>query len=151
ALAELGYSAKQVDSIRSAYEVAEILFTDHLEPVGPDLLAHHLGTAAQLARFAAPPAAITAGLLHGAGPRGRFPPEAGRSTVSQGEWLRLRIGDAAATIVAAAARIPFDASDNSCDGVDLDRLPIEVAFVAAIRVAAELDRRASGRPPALSE
>src|SRR4029077_966873 len=76
---------------------------------------------------------------------------AGRSAGSQGEWLRLRIGDAAATIVAAAAPIPLDAPENSCDGVQHDRTPHEVAYVAAIRVAAALDRRASGRPTSLPE
>jgi GT2 family glycosyltransferase len=145
ALADQGYSTKQATGIRRAYDAAEILFAGRPQGGDRGVLAHHLDTAAQLAWFAAPPAVIMAGLLHGAACCGQFPPEAGRSPGGQHEWLRSRVGDHAAAMIMAAARIPFDARDNSCDSAELDRLPVELAYVVAIRAAAELARRRAGR------
>jgi GT2 family glycosyltransferase len=97
---------------------------------------HGRATATILAELGAPPAAQAAALLQEAYGRGRFPSEAGAGIGSRRDWLRQRIGRPAEAIVSASARTLLCDADWRLDAAALERLPVELAHLMAIRIAA---------------
>jgi hypothetical protein len=114
---------------------------------GPERLAHHRAAARLLAELGAPPAVQAAALLQSAYQRGRFPAEAGAGIGSRRDWLRRRIGEPAEAMVSAAARALLREADWPLDPASLARLPVELAYLMAIRLSALAAGALPGQPP----
>ena len=142
----LGHGTGERVHVRNAYDVAAALFAGTTRPCGKPYIAQAVGVASVLARFGARCDAIAAGLLHGAYTHGQFPIDAGLTHPARRSWLRQRIGSASEGIVDAYARIRFSGEDGAITERELDALPLEIALVAMIRVANEIEARLANAP-----
>lgn len=142
-------SAEQ-DRIRSAYELATLLFAGHFRGSGKPFVCHLVGTASVLQRQGAPPSVVTAGLLHAV----YLQPGLPRVRGGLPSLLRGSMGNEVESLVAAYAQMGEPAPDAGgplarllvwirlADTFD-DCLDGAVGLVGAVKRAEILERGAA--------
>jgi (p)ppGpp synthase/HD superfamily hydrolase len=134
-----GYSQKDRERIREAYEFAMRLFTGLFLPSGKTFIDHLVGTASILASLRMPVEVVIAGLIHAAYLHGDF--GAIKTGISEEKRRQVRrvVGEEVEDYIARYDRLLLTAQDiSSLDG-SLDQLgPID-RYVIVMRLANELE------------
>jgi (p)ppGpp synthase/HD superfamily hydrolase len=110
-----GYAHGDLQRIRAAYELATELFSALYRADGRPFVAHLVGVASVLAAEGAPPAVVTAGLLHSAYTQGDFGHPGRRPSARARQRLRSVVGEQVESLVARYARFPWN--DASRDDI----------------------------------
>lgn len=137
---ERGYDVKDVITLRQGYRLAMGLTNGLYRPCGRPFLSHLAGTASVLLFYGCAMPQVLAALLHAAHTHG--PPDLARQSL---DWFRNFNPQAkAATRIIAqyAGRAPLlDAIDGDAAGIE--QLPVEVASLALVDAANEVDMQLS--------
>lgn len=132
-----GYDEAALLKIRDAYECAAQLFSGHVRASGKPFLSHLAGTASILAALGAPPAAVTAGLLHAAYEQGDWGWV--RNPQSRRDRLRKVIGEEAENLAWGYFRLRWNGDTIRRLHSSLAQSNAEDRAVALMRLANELD------------
>ncbi len=103
-----GYSKKDRESVREAYEFALRLFTGLFLPSGKTFIDHLVGTASVLASLHVPVEMVTAGLIHAAYLHGNFGGIRKGISETTRNQVRLAVGPEVEEYVVRYERMPWD-------------------------------------------
>ncbi len=134
-----GYSARDRELVRLAYEFAMGLFTGLFLPSGKTFIDHLVGTASILTSLHVPVEVVAAGLLHAAYLHGDF--GSIKKGISNAKRVQLRqvLGDAVEEYIARYDRLLLTPQNISSLNDTLDQLSPIDRYVVLMRLANEFE------------
>lgn len=133
------YSAADIDCIRTAYELAMVLFTGRYRGSGKPFLAHLVGTASILASMRARAPIVAAGLLHAAYVQGDFGNGWSGASPEKRERLRVAVGAEAEDLIDGYTSLRWHALTIPEIHHGLEDLDPRGRAVLLVRLANELE------------
>ncbi|MGE5215796.1 MAG: DUF6817 domain-containing protein [Chloroflexota bacterium] len=134
-----GYSAGEIESVNTSYEVAMRLFTGLFRASGKTFIAHLVGTASILGSNRVSSNIVAAGMLHAAYSSGDFGDGKGGITDAKRTWLQAIVGNEIEAYLAGYTKLIWNEQTPAAILEGMDVMGALDREVLLIRLANELE------------